>query len=1240
MLPDLIRRLILSTIDYKAIDHIAFPCGDDIGKPGYDGVLTTRESNPYIPIGKSVWEMSTQKGIDAKANSDYQKRISGDTNDNDTTFIFVTAYKWNNKDNWIAAKTTEGFWKEVRAYDAIDLESWLLLSLSTNLWFLELLGRFDINTETLENYVKHWMSSFKMKLPIEIALMGRNQSLEKLNSILMDRTQTQSIKSETKDESVVFLYAAILALPDVQYKYALLTGALVIKSAESLKHLDSKSNTGLLIVPVFKNIQDLVYHEGCQYIIPLDPSNPSDNNAILLSRIDIQSLSKQLKTVGFPENKADRLAKDSGGSLTILRRLLSRNYRPEWAQCDNDILRQVIPIMLTQSWVTSYKGDNDTIAKLTGKPYNEYDDQLTLLLNYPDRPIIKIGDLWSISSVLDSYLAFISFVSKKDWEVFKDVVIEVLRDKNPELELDPDKRYAAAMYGKKWQYSEDIRRGLAQSLILISIYGEYSNTVPGNDHHRYVEQIVSEIFHEADQAQWYSLGDVMPLLAEASPRKFLSAVEASLDSEEKAILGMFTETDDSFTSRSAHHHLLWTLEALAWDNNYFRRSVMALCELSVLDKSGKVVNRPLNSLRSIFRLWLPQTEASVDSRFEILSKIAQEYDEIGWNLLVSLLPKSHDTGSYTYRFKWRELSCSTDIRVTRSEHYNSTCRLVELLIPFLGLSVNRWIDLLDHYPELPTHSKEKLLEYFRSNLSNIQDIEFRFMKQLRNIVSRHRTFKTANWAMPEEHIKPLEAIYLLIQPNAAYIKNKYLFDDQFPDLIDGKEDYKKDREYLNMIRTKAVEELLSEVGFTGLIEFSNTIGFQHILADSVKNDVISGNLDSILGLLASDNVGELYFSQHLIRKGLIEFGTQWGQNLIQLSIRENWVEKKIVNLALSFPSEKWLRDMLNDLNPEIQQEYWSKAQVYHYNMTIEDIMYVIDKLNKVNRFYTSLEIAESYMNSLPIDLIVEILDLVATKKCIEQQNSMVTYYAEELLELIQSSALVDIKIKQKLEWFYLSIIASDNSRTTPRFLHEDMSSNPETFLEVLGMVYKPKQPEETTIEVISPEGEDRDAVGERIAENAWKLLDSWHQIPGGTEMGLLDFDLLKAWIERVVELSISKGFHAITLCIIGQVLSYSPSEEDGQWPCITICRILEEFKDETIHRNFLIGVHNQRGVTCRGVFEGGRQERVLAAKYRDHSHRIQDRYPRVSDLLLEIADSYESDAKREDDYAEKNLLRY
>ena len=195
MLPDLIRRLILSTIDYKAIDHIAFPCGDDIGKPGYDGAIITRESNPYIPIGRSVWEMSTQKGIDAKANSDYLKRTSVDAH-HETTFIFVTACKWGNKDNWAASKTAEGLWKEVRAYDAIDIESWLLLSSSTNLWFLELIGRYDINIETLESYSKHWMSSFEIKLPFETSLTGRGASLTFMHSFLLNGTQTQKIRSK------------------------------------------------------------------------------------------------------------------------------------------------------------------------------------------------------------------------------------------------------------------------------------------------------------------------------------------------------------------------------------------------------------------------------------------------------------------------------------------------------------------------------------------------------------------------------------------------------------------------------------------------------------------------------------------------------------------------------------------------------------------------------------------------------------------------------------------------------------------------------------------------------------------------------------------------------------------------------------------------------------------------------------------------------------------------------------
>jgi hypothetical protein len=49
-----------------------FPLGDSIGQPGPDGVLHTDFSfEPFVPEGRSFWEIGT--GIDAgsKATSDY-----------------------------------------------------------------------------------------------------------------------------------------------------------------------------------------------------------------------------------------------------------------------------------------------------------------------------------------------------------------------------------------------------------------------------------------------------------------------------------------------------------------------------------------------------------------------------------------------------------------------------------------------------------------------------------------------------------------------------------------------------------------------------------------------------------------------------------------------------------------------------------------------------------------------------------------------------------------------------------------------------------------------------------------------------------------------------------------------------------------------------------------------------------------------------------------------------------------
>jgi hypothetical protein len=66
-----------------------------------------------------------------------------------------------------------------------------------------------------------------------------------------------------------------------------------------------------------------------------------------------------------------------------------------------------------------------------------------------------------------------------------------------------------------------------------------------------------------------------------------------------------------------------------------------------------------------------------------------------------------------------------------------------------------------------------------------------------------------------------------------------------------------------------------------------------------------------------------------------------------------------------------------------------------------------------------------------------------------------------------------------------------------------------------------------------------------------------------------------------------------------------------------------------------VQTYNNRGVTSRGLLEGGSQERALADHYRQKADLIRDEWPRSAALLVGIAESYESDARRNDADSER-----
>jgi len=133
----------------------------------------------------------------------------------------------------------------------------------------------------------------------------------------------------------------------------------------------------------------------------------------------------------------------------------------------------------------------------------------------------------------------------------------------------------------------------------------------------------------------------------------------------------------------------------------------------------------------------------------------------------------------------------------------------------------------------------------------------------------------------------------------------------------------------------------------------------------------------------------------------------------------------------------------------------------------------------------------------------------------------------------------------------------------------------------------------------------------------------------------MDGSLLRAWVEEARSLLTERDRADIGDSQIGQVLAASPPDEDGAWPGEAVRDLIEELASEPLESGFATAVFNRRGTTVRAPDEGGSQEMDLVREYRSEAERFADGWPRTAALLRRLADSYEQDARREEERAER-----
>lgn len=1231
-LPQLVRRLILFTID--RVSAITFPAGEGVQKPGWDGVVATQTGNAFVPAGVSVWELGVNRDPRAKADEDYLKRTRNPLylKPSDTTFAFVTPRRWPRKEQWAAAKQKERVWREVRVYDADDIEAWLEQAPAVHAWITGHINGWAGSAQSLESYWTNWSAETDPPFTPGLVIGGRDEAVSQIVQRLIGPAATFGLRADSPDEAVAFLASCIQQLSETD-REAWLSRALVCSDIVTWRWAVT-TKAPLLLVPLFEGAEvGSASRAGHHIFIPLGRESPGLVETIVLPRLRRDAARDALLAMGLPKERAENIATVARRSLLAARRRLSLNpgvREPLWARPEE--ASEVLPLMLAGSWDEDYAGDKEILATLAGHSYEEVQRTLVRWSSQSDPPIRRIGAKWILASKEDSWALLSRFLTPTDLEHFDEVIMRVFGTVDPALDLPPDERWAASLRGKEAPYSDLHRQGLAETLAIAGARNEQPPLATGDISSVHADQIVRRLLTSANADRtgrlWSSLADVLPLLAEADPDAFLEATDAGLSGDGPVLANLFTDGAEvpAFLVNSPHTNLLWALETLAWSRDYLGRVTLLLGRLARIDPGGKLANRPDRSLLAIYRLWHPQTAAPLDQRLQILDTLSQREPEIAWRLLIALVPGHHDATDSIQAPRWRDWKPDVDPNTLTSDLGRAVDEVVNRLLVAVDADGKRWRDTIQILDRLSTGQVDMVIDQLLSVDARLgQSDRVAVWHALRAVVSHQRRFSDANWAMPKDQVDRLAEVYSGFAPLDLIEQFAWPFADN-PDLLQVVgEDWKQYRQAIEETRLEALQAVYGAEGFPAIVRLAAAVRQPGQVGYVFGTSRLSEPDESaVFALLDSPDVPMRLLARGYIVARFESSGWDWANAV--LADAATWSPEQRAEFLTGLPTSGHTWDWAAQLGSVTEREYWTRVPLWGVEEPREASR-AAAKLIEYGRPDAATELLALYVhessNMLDPSIVIDTLERLLAKPSADQQPPRVQPHSIfRLFDFLADSPATDNSRLARLEWAYLPLL--DGGARSARVLHREMSRDPAFFVGVVEQVFRGdgEESEETTPEAVSR------------AERGYTLLASWRLAPGHRNGMAIDEAALNAWVDEARRRLSTSGRGPIGDELIGHILAHVPTDEDGAWPNPVVRNLIERLASEQIELGLEVELNNSRGFTSRGPTDGGSEERELVKRYESYARTVRDQWPRTAAMLRRIARSYAGDAQRHDADAE------
>ena len=1237
--PYLISRLIRATTAKDT--KVDIPWGSATYIEGWDGIVNSKEEARYIPEGISLWELGTGQDPKKKADADYEKRTKDPRGytPQEATFVFVTPRIWTGKDTWVKRRKEEKKWKDVIVYDGISLAQWLDEAPAVSRWFASQ-GYAGVCSSdgiiTADECWEEWSCSGQLELTPDCVLAGREVAKDALIRRLGEDPSIIGVRASTKGEAIAFILATMKA-SDSEESGRFFSTTLIIDQEDRFRSISLSMQHALTLIVRFDNagLFSGAVRRGHHVLVPLGADDVFSPDPITLPAVDRDTLIEALVESGLSRTKASKYTKESGHDISILKNLLGfPSYGAAWI--NTQPIRELIPALLLGRWDESYPGDRELLEKLSGMSYDEYKGLLGRWLHLPESPLKKIGETWRLTSPLDLWRSISAHLTDQDFQLLKECFILAYHSGNPVLESQVD---LLDYISKKRTYSDWVREGLAQSLILTATP---QVEVCLRDPQSWVDRIIGGLLSNASGAMWVSINRELPLIAEASPQVFLESVSLSLSDESPEIMDMFKEEPGFVVPEASHTGLLWALEGLAWMPSYFKTACLLLHKLATLDPGGSLANRPLNSLKEIFKARHHQTLASYEERVKVLREMLRRDVDVSWKLLKSLLPSfSSETASLTHRMRWRMFWEATDLSYTYQERFDVYSEVVDMLISLCGGDETRFSDLIEATPGCMPRDRERILKWAQENVGEIRHEKNLAWHTLRRVLNKHKLYPDANWALRREELSPFEQLYNQLQPEDVQTRCMYLFNEDayykvlVPSAITCSHKELTSEEITGLkatARERAVEELLGELGLEGVLRLRLEVKHPYPLGEALAK-VIKDEQDlQSVSLCLEDDTPLIDFTHGFISQKLRCEKFSWMQALVQELLEKGYSDKAVANALFSVRLGQELWNYIDSLGEGVQREYWLRMRPYFNDLTDEEIIVCISKLLQYRRFSSAVEVAWCHLTPIPSDILIDILRGCGTEES-QEPKSPLGYEIEGVFEELNKRTDIDKKTLLGLEWLYLPLLTDVGAQVGVPHLEEELASNPEFFVQLLRWLYQLEDKDGQREEQEGLSAEQR----QNAAERSYLMLETWKKIPGMQEDGMIDEAELREWIDVARVLARECDRLEVADSCIGQLLAKYP-ENSPYWPERKIFQVIEDINTEELKEGYSIGMWNKRGATIRGASVGGDIEYERAEYFGKLASELMFDYPNVSEVFRRLQDDYGRLGNRHDEMAERVRL--